>query len=103
LIPAHADATGLRQVRLTLADRTNAPVTGGVVRVEAFANADATRRVTAVATAAAEPGVYVLAIPLKRPGKWEFRLIAQRGSDTFTSTQSVDVPHAETASDAIND
>ena len=60
--------------------------------VEALHNARASR----VLTAALEPRGpdYAAAMPLARPGFWEFRVRVTRGPDVFTATLMRDVPEA---------
>jgi nitrogen fixation protein FixH len=80
------------RVAARLVDRAGATVQGARVDVEAFHNARASHiLVAALATAGEE---YAAELPLDRPGLWEFRLRATRGSDIFVATLTADVPAA---------
>lgn len=73
----------------TLVDAKGAPVTGADVTIHTSHNA----RGNAVldATLAPTPGGYAAPVALKRPGLWQVRLSAKRGTDTFTDVQEIDV------------
>ena len=72
-----------------LTDRAGAPLLGAQLAIEARHNARANR----VLTAALEPRgtAYAAAMPLARPGLWEFRVRVTRGPDVFTATLMRDV------------
>ena len=75
-------------VRLT--DRDGHPVAGARIALEAFhrARGNAVVRGTLRETPS---HAYRAELPLTRPGIWEIRLAALRGSDTFTSVLERDV------------
>ena len=81
---------GSMTVAARLTDRAGAPLEGARVTIEARHNARANR----VLTAALEPrgAGYAAAMPLARPGFWEFRVRVTRGPDVFTATLMQDVP-----------
>lgn len=87
-----AGERGRVTVAAGLADRAGAPLLGAQLAIEARHNARANR----VLTAALEPrGTgYAAAMPLARPGLWEFRVRVTRGPDVFTATLMRDVPEA---------
>lgn len=72
-------------VEARLRDRTGRAVEGATVRLEAFHNARAAQ-VFETGMAPDGAGVYRAALPLRRPGLWEFRFRVQRGTDTYTRT-----------------
>jgi len=83
---------GRMMVTARLTDSASAPLLGARVAIEARHNARANR----VLTATLEPRDvgYEAAMPLARPGLWEFRVRVTRGPDVFTSTLMRDVPEA---------
>jgi len=83
------DVRGRRMVTVDLADRAGAPVEGAQVAVEAFHNARASRIFSAALTAQGQG--YAAAMPLDRPGLWEFRLRVTRGPEVFVATLTRDV------------
>jgi len=87
-----AGERGRMTVVARLSDRAGAPVPGAHVAIEARHNARANR----VLTAALEPRdtSYAAAMPLARPGLWEFRVRVTRGPDVFTATLMQDLPEA---------
>lgn len=84
---------GGRGVTVRLADRDGTPVQAASVRVGAFHNARAGDRLDTVMQETA-PGTYGARMDLDRPGRWQFRVTAVRGGDTFTAAleQSVGTP-----------
>lgn len=87
-----AGERGRMTVTARLTDSAGAPLLGAHVAIEARHNARANR----VLTAALEPwdAGYAAAMPLARPGLWEFRVRATRGRDVFTATLMRDVSEA---------
>ena len=90
-----AEPTGERgrmTVAARLTDGAGAPLPGARIAIEALHNARASRVLTAVL----EPrGLeYAAAMPLARPGLWEFRVRVTRGPDIFTAILMRDVPEA---------
>ena len=77
------------QVTARLVDRTGAPIADAQVAVEAFHNARASRMLTAALAPSGE--AYAALMPLDRPGLWEFRLRATRGSEVFATILTTDV------------
>jgi len=80
---------GRMTVTARLTDSAGAPLLGAHVAIEARHNARASRVLTAVL----EPWDvgYGAAMPLARPGYWEFRVRVTRGPDVFTATLMRDV------------
>lgn len=85
-----AGGRGRTTVVAGLTDRAGAPLLGAQIALEARHNARANR----VLTAALEPRSmgYAAAMPLARPGLWEFRVRVTRGPDVFTAILTRDVP-----------
>jgi nitrogen fixation protein FixH len=86
------DARGRKIVTVNLADRAGVPIEGAQVAVEAFHNARASR-IFSAALAPLGQG-YAAAMPLDRPGLWEFRLRVTRGPEVFVATLTRDVTEA---------
>ena len=80
-------------VTCTLKDSTGAALTGATVTLEAVHNLEAEHYVHA-ALAARAPGEYVSAPVLTRPGLWELRFTARRGTQVFTSVLHRDAAKA---------
>ena len=79
-------------VAARLTDRAGVPLSGARVAIEGLHNARANRVLTAVLE---QRGLeYAAAMPLARPGLWEFRVRVTRGPDVFTATLMRDVPEA---------
>ena len=74
---------------LLLHDGTGAVVTGASILIEAMqvAHADDIVRAALLAT---PNGGYGAALPIGRPGLWEVRIVATRGSDRFTADIRLD-------------
>jgi nitrogen fixation protein FixH len=83
--------TGRAQVVLTLADRAGNRLPGAIVGLTAFHNARAAEVVTANLSETAQHD-YIAEMPVVRPGLWEFRVVAERGQETFTAILDQDVP-----------
>jgi len=86
-------ATGRAHLVARLTDREGGFVTGAAVALTAFHNARAAKVLTASLTETAEHD-YVAEMPIVRPGLWEFRVTARRGSETFTAVVDQDAPGA---------
>jgi nitrogen fixation protein FixH len=67
-------------------DRGGAPVAGATVSVETFHNVRA-GNILRGTLGETSPGVYVIALPMRRPGIWEVRLTVNHNGATFTSRQ----------------
>jgi nitrogen fixation protein FixH len=83
--------TGRARVVATLADRDGRRVPGLTVGLTAFHNARASEIVTATLSETAEHA-YVADVAVLRPGLWEFRVAATRGTETFTAIVDQDAP-----------
>lgn len=81
---------GTTTLVVLLADSTGAPVESASVHVEAINNVDALKHWPADLHEAA-PGRYEAAMPLPRPGLWEIRITARRGTALFTDSQRTDL------------
>ncbi len=75
---------------LRLHDAHGDAVVGATLQVEAMQVAHADEVVHATLTAAGD-STYVTALPMARPGLWELRVVATRGSDRFTADLRLDV------------
>ncbi len=74
---------------LRLSDASGEAVTGATLQVQAMQVAHAGEIVHATLTAAGDGG-YVADLPMTRPGLWELRIVATRGSDRFTADLRLD-------------
>ena len=83
--------TGSARVVASLIDRDGLPVRGLTVGLEAFHNARASQVVKATLAETAEHG-YAADVAVSRPGFWEFRVIAARGTERFTAIVNQDAP-----------
>jgi nitrogen fixation protein FixH len=92
LTVAAADSgTGRARVVVMLADREGRPVRGLTVGLEAFHNARASQVVKATLVETAEHA-YAADVAVARPGFWEFRVAAARGTEVFTAVVDQDAP-----------
>ena len=83
---------GRMTVAVRLTDGAGAPLPGARIAIETLHNARASRVLAAVLEARGLD--YAAAMPLARPGLWEFRVRVTRGPDVFTATLMRDVPEA---------
>ena len=74
--------TGRAKVTVRLLDRDRRPVDGASISLEAFHNARASRIVKGTFAEGADH-LYAAELPIRKPGLWEFRLEATRGTDRF--------------------
>jgi nitrogen fixation protein FixH len=88
-ITAAVGATGGR-VAVALRAPGDVPIERARVGIEALHNARASR-VHRAALEEIAPGLYASALPLDRPGLWEFRVVAEKGADRFTQVVRRDV------------
>jgi nitrogen fixation protein FixH len=86
-------ATGRARLVAKLTDRDGRSVPGAAVVLEAFHNARAADVLTATLAETPEHS-YTAEVPIVRPGLWEFRVAATRGSETFTAVLDQDAPGA---------
>jgi nitrogen fixation protein FixH len=84
-------------VTVRLIDRAGAPVADAHVQAAAFASARAAER-RLLTLPQTQPGIYAAAMPDARPGQWEFRISATRGSERFQTSVERTVPAAAEAS-----
>lgn len=77
------------RVTITLRGPDAQPITDAVISVEAMHNARASQRYEASLTPEGD-GRYASAIDAHRPGQWEVRITAVRGSDRFTQSLRLD-------------
>jgi nitrogen fixation protein FixH len=77
-------------LRVVLTDRQGRPIDGARLAVEAFpvARADRIQRLTGAGSGA---GVYGAPVSIRRPGRWEFRVVAELDDDRFTTVETVHV------------
>lgn len=81
---------GAMEVVARIAAPDGSSVLADEVTVEAFHNARASQVVTATLERRGD-GTYAAAMPMRRPGMWEFRLAARKGEDHFTQVIKQDV------------
>jgi nitrogen fixation protein FixH len=86
-------STGLARVTARLTDRNGSPVTGATLGMEAFHNARAADVLKATLRETAGHD-YAADLSIRKPGLWEFRVVAARGKDTFTAVVDQDAPGA---------
>jgi nitrogen fixation protein FixH len=92
LAVAAADrGTGRARVVASLLDRDGLPVPGLTVGLEAFHNARASQVVKATLAETTEHA-YAADVAVSRPGFWEFRVAASRGTEVFTAIVNQDAP-----------
>jgi len=84
-------ATGQARVLARVVDRDGRPVTGLAVGLEAFHNARAAEIVKA-SLGETPDHAYAAEVGVSRPGLWEFRVSAARGTETFTAVIDQDAP-----------
>lgn len=82
------DTSSNGSLRLTLVDGIGVPIEGATVTVEAFHNARSGDRLR-LTPVGAGGGVYQQTAAFDRPGLWEFRVVAQRGADTFVAVRQI--------------
>lgn len=80
-------------VTVTLRDAQQQPIVGATVRVAALANARANTILSANLTESA-PGQYSAPLAAQRPGQWEVRVDATRGTDHFVASTRTDLASA---------
>ena len=78
-------ADGRVAIVARLRDSAGRPIEDARVRLEAFHNARAAR-IFRADLARGSGAEYTTALPLRRPGLWEFRIVASRGAERFTRT-----------------
>lgn len=89
-VAAGRGVDGQPQVVARLVDGSGAPIRDAAVRVDAFHNARASRIVSALFEGGGD-GSYSAALPMRRPGLWEFRFEARRGEERFTETRTLEL------------
>lgn len=89
---ASGDGEALRRtVRIALTDSARAAVRGADVSVTMIHNLDAATPVHG-ALVAMPDGSYSADLPAQRPGLWELRVAARRGTERFQVTLRADAP-----------
>ena len=81
---------GERVLRCRLCDRSGRALDGATIDLVAFPHASGNQRSSATFIPAGD-GEYETTLPFSRQGVWEFRIIVQRGPETFTQTLLRDV------------
>ena len=83
-------ATGGVVLTAQVKDRDGEVVTPDAIEVEAFHNARAAHILRA-SLERADDGSFAAALPMRRPGLWELRLVIRRGDDRFTQVIRQDI------------
>ena len=97
-VPAIADLYGKRTIRLTVLDKSGAPVKDADVKLAIFHHAHASHiHNVSLAETKDFPGTYSAAVEMRRGGLWEFRITAKRGSEEFYLAEVRDVPSFQTS------
>ncbi|HVZ31786.1 MAG TPA: FixH family protein [Polyangiaceae bacterium] len=92
LEPAAAAQPPQLVVRLT--DGHGVPLSSAELHVIAFHNARAAAAQTLIARESS-PGIYRAELARPRPGRWEVRLRADRGTDSYETSLRLEIPSAE--------
>ena len=79
-----------RELAIVLYDASDHPLDGAEVEVTTFPHARGYQRETVLLPARGE-GRYAGNVRFRRKGLWEFRVIVQRGPETFTHMEVRDV------------
>lgn len=85
-----ADIYKNRDVTCVLADKSGSPISDASVSMIAFSHARGSERLT-LEFQALGSGQYTSRTRIARPGLWEFRIAAQRGTDTLLKIQQLRV------------
>jgi nitrogen fixation protein FixH len=101
-VSSRQDCASLRVLNLKMQDRTDAPIVGANVTIEAFAQTRSAQRLRATLSEN-DPGEYGASLPFHRNGLWEIRLTAKRGEETFTTRLTLLVSPSPTADDGVAD
>jgi len=86
-----ADILGQRMVKITLSDQAGMPITDARVEMRFFHHARSARRISGTLAHGGD-GIYVAAVPMKRPGLWTLKVRAARGDQTFLHASQIKVP-----------
>jgi len=81
---------GERALRCRLSDNVGRALDGATIDLVAFPHARGNQRSSATLIPA-DDGEYATSLRFSHPGVWEFRVIVQRGPETFTQTLLRDV------------
>jgi nitrogen fixation protein FixH len=84
-----SNSTQIALLRLRAQDVSNAPISGATAHISAFHNARAAH-VQELNLREESPGIYSAPLAVLRPGIWQLRLQANRGSERFLQTLSVE-------------
>lgn len=95
LLESSASA-GAFDICLTLHDPRDQPIRGATVGVTAFPHLRSRER-RSIALQEQADGTYIATLPAARPGLWELRVRASRGSDEFSETLTVEARAARGA------
>lgn len=82
---AHGD------LRIALADGAAKPLVGLTLTAEIIRPVE-DLPVIPVKLSSVQPGLYVAALALPKPGQWDVRVTAKRGRDVYQFRQRIDVP-----------
>ncbi len=84
-------APGRSALHVNLVDSSAAPIRGATLSVEAFSfRRSGDRRILELTEV--EPGVYTTDLVHESGGRWQLRLLARLGGETFTTVANVDIP-----------
>jgi nitrogen fixation protein FixH len=81
-----ADMVGMRTVRVHLVDKLGEPVLVDRMEGAIFHHARGAQLVRFEMTRGARPGVYEAQVRMRRPGLWEMKFNADRGTDHWLVT-----------------
>jgi nitrogen fixation protein FixH len=77
---------GTLELRALLFDRDGLPIDNARIKVETFHNAMSAYPLEADLEATGD-GAYTAALPIRRPGLWEFRFVVDRDDQRFMQTE----------------
>lgn len=87
IVSPTADDYKNREITMRLFDAEDQLLTGVTATAIAFQQSRGDERQTiAFQEREDEPGVYQASLPVRRTGRWQFRLTAERGADAFQQT-----------------
>lgn len=88
VVSSSTDIYKNRDVTCILKDGSGREIDDAQIELTAFAHARGDQRVLSELTAVGQ-GRYGTTLRMTQPGRWEFRIVARRGGDTFTQVQEV--------------
>lgn len=88
VVDAKADIRGNHVLTIKLKDKTDSPIAGAAMELQAFHRAVASER-QPIELRESESGIYTGQIQIQKSGLWQFEGFARRGDETFLVDQRV--------------